>query len=346
MNAREHNRSARRRAAEYLARAGSSLPQFSIKQTRSAKSLGKRIIKYRMAYVFILPALVHYAVFGLYPMISGLRLAFFKWDGLSPDMEFVGLDNLIEAFQDARFWNAFGHNVGIALVSVSGRILVGLALALLVEKVWAKLQDLTKTIVFIPQMISMVVVALVFKMFFEPNFGKVNTLLTQVGLEGWARSWLTEVKPFLHVWNLTLLVIAAVMIWKGYGMSMVIYSAAFKALPSEIYDAARIDGAHGWALFRHVTWPLLWPVTSMLIVLGVIGSMQVFDIVYVMTGGGPFHRTETIAVYIIERTFVSSAVTGALPNYGYSMALAVLLFLLIATVTLVNLRFLRRQRFS
>ena len=107
-----------------------------------------------------------------------------------------------------------------------------------------------------------------------------------------------------------------------------------------------MEGARGWSLCRYITWPLLWPITSMLIVLGVINSMQVFDIIYVMTGGGPFHRTETIAVYIVEQTFVSSAITGALPNYGYSMAMAVILFLLIASVTLLNLKVLRRRRFD
>ncbi|HIQ06116.1 MAG TPA: sugar ABC transporter permease, partial [Anaerolineae bacterium] len=129
------------------------MPGFFTKQGGRARSLGKRIIRYRMAYVFLLPALIHYAVFGLYPMISGLRLAFFQWDGLSPDMQFVGLDNLIAAFQDARLWNAVSHNVGIAAISVSGRILVGLGLALLVRNIWIRVQNVTTTLVFIPQMI-------------------------------------------------------------------------------------------------------------------------------------------------------------------------------------------------
>lgn len=309
-------------------------------------SLGKRIVRYRMAYVFLMPALVHYAVFGLYPMVSGLRLAFFRWDGLSPDMEFVGFSNLAAAFKDSRLWSAVGHNLALTVVSVLVTIGIGLGLALMVENIWVRLQNLAKTVLFVPHIISMVVAALIFKMLFEPNFGRVNMLLGDIGLGGLARSWLTEVNPILAFWSVALLSITAVMVWKGYGMSMVIYHAAFRALPPEVYDAARIDGARGWTLLWHVTWPLLWPITSMLIVLGTITSLQVFDVVYVLTGGGPLQRTETIAVYIVDRTFVSAGAAGELPNYGYSSAMAIVLFLLVAVVTLVNVKALRRERYD
>lgn len=305
------------------------------------KDLFNTLKKGKLAYIFILPALIHYTIFTIYPIINGLRIAFYKWDGMSPQMEFVGLGNLFKVVKDPYVWNALGHNILISLAMVFGLIFLGLGLALALEKIKRKLQTSVITILFIPHILSLVVVAIIFRLLFDPTFGKINSFLREIGLGNFALNWLGDMKPILRVGSIALFSIIVVMLWKSYGMRMVLYHAAIKGLPQEIYDAAKIDGASGWQLFWRLTWPLLWPITSMLTILTVIGSLQVFELIYIMTGGGPAHKTETMGVYIFNQAF--SVGTG-FGNYGYSIAISFVLFILVASLTLVNLKLMKKRR--
>lgn len=306
-----------------------------------AKGLFNTLKKGKLAYIFLLPALIHYTIFTIYPIIDGLRIAFYKWDGMTAQMEFVGLGNLVRTIKDPYVWNALGHNILISLAMVVGLIFLGLGLALALEKIKRKFQTCTITILFIPHILSLVVVAIIFRLLFDPFFGKVNSFLREAGLGNLALNWLGDIKPILNIGSIALFSIIVVMLWKNYGLRMVLYHAAIKGLPQEIYDAAKVDGATGWQLFWKVTWPLLWPITSMLTILTIIGSLQVFDLIYIMTGGGPAHRTETMGVYMFNQAFSVGAGFG---NYGYSIAISFVLFILVAFLTLVNLKLMRKRR--
>lgn len=255
-------------------------------------------------------------------------------------MVFVGLDNILRVFKDPIVWKALGHNLIISASLVIGLTVISLGLALSLEKVHKRLKTITSTILFIPTIIPMVVVALIFQLQFDPDFGQVNSFLKRIGLAPLALNWLGDITPLLGIVPLALVTIILIIAWKAYGMRMVVYHAALKTLPQDVYDAARVDGASGWKLFWHITWPLLWPITSMLMVLTIIVMMQVFDIVFILTGGGPLHATETLGTYIFNQAF---SVTNEFRNYGYSVAISLVLFLFIASLTLFNFLVLKRR---
>lgn len=300
-----------------------------------------RLGRARLAYLFLLPALAHYTIFTAYPIINGLRVGFYEWDGLSPVMTFVGFSNIRKVLMDELVWTSLGNNALISAAMVIVSIPLAIALALALGGVAKRLQTLVITILFVPTLLSLVVVAIIFRFFFEPNFGKVNSALRSIGLDRLALNWLGSMDPILGIGSVALFTVIAVMLWHSYGMRMVLYHAALKTMPPDLYDAARIDGANGWQEFRFITWPLLWPLTSMLIVLTVIGSMQVFDIIFVMTGGGPIHATETMGTYIYKQAF---QVLEEYQNFGYSVSISFVLFIIIASLTLINLKVLRGRR--
>ena len=227
---------------------------------------------------------------------------------------------------DERFWNAFRNTVYYTVLAVPGGMIVSLLVAAVMNQ---KLRGvrLFRTLFFMPVVSSWVAVSVIWITLLDPNAGVLNWLLSLVGLPG--VNWLGDPQ-----WAMPALVI--ITIWKGLGFTMVIWLAGMQAIPGELYDAARVDGANAVQTFRYITVPLLAPTTVFLLITGIIGSFQVFTPVYVMTKGGPLGSTDVVVYRIFERAFDEL-------RMGYASALAWVLFAVIFTLTVIQFWWVRRR---
>ncbi|MGH2557989.1 MAG: carbohydrate ABC transporter permease, partial [Thermomicrobiales bacterium] len=255
-------------------------------------------------------------------------VSFHSWNLVSPK-RFVGLDNYQRAFDDVLFRQALQRTVTYTLIVVFATLVLGLFLAVLLDQN-LRGRAIYRAAFFSPVLLGSVVVALIWHTIFNPSFGPLAVLTESFG---------GEFPPVLARPDLALYGVAAVSIWQEVGFYMVIFLAGLQAIPPHVHEAAMVDGAGSWKRFRDITLPLLRPTTLFVIVTSFIGSLQVFGQVYVMTRGGPAEAT-TVAVYYIYRT------AFYFQEMGYGSALAVILFLGILAVTIVNLKFFRAETYA
>lgn len=271
-------------------------------------------------YLFIAPNLLVFTVFMFVPILFAFYISLNEWS-LIGSPTFIGLGNYIEMMQDERFWRSFYNTIVYTIGTVPVSIALGLAVAIgLNRKLPAR--GLLRSIFFVPVVISMVAVALVASWIFNGNYGVINNALNAVGFGG--VPWLSS-----PTWAMPSLIITT--LWIRIGFCMVVYLAALQSIPGELYEAARVDGATGWKQFRHITWPMLSATTFLLLILNVIYSLHVFDLIYVMTGGGPGFSTTVLVQYIYLMAFESS-------EMGYASAVGVVLYLMLLIFTLVQWR--------
>lgn len=272
------------------------------------------------AGVFLLPALVVIGVFVLYPIVAAARISLTSWNGFSPVMEFIGLDNYVRLAQDGEFWNSLLvtaiYAVGVCVLSVAS----GLAIALLLDAP-IRGRGFYRGVYFLPAVTSSVAAAIVWRYLLDPA-GYVNSVLAQLGIEG--PDWLQD--RWLALGALTLLTV-----WKNLGFNAVLYLTALQALPQGIFEAAALDGANGAQRVRHFTIPLLAPMTFFVVVQALITTFQSFDLVYVLTGGGPRGGTEVLGLLMYREAF-------RLGDFGYGTAIAFVTLFLVLGVSLVQWR--------
>lgn len=270
-------------------------------------------------YLYLAPALVLYGTFLLYPLIRSAQFSLYQWDGLGPST-FVGLDNYIELFADPVLRSAFGH----ALVLIFFFALLPLALGLLVAAVLnrAKVRalGLFRTVVFLPQVIAMVVVAVAWRQIYAPD-GALNEALRAVGLDALTRTWLGD-----YTW--TLPAVGFVGTWVQIGLVMVLMLAGMGRIPTELFEAARLDGAGAIREFFTITLPSVRGEIAVALTLTIIAALKTFDLVYVTTGGGPGTSTTVPAYEVFQRAFREGAV-------GSAAAIAITLTVLIFAINLV-----------
>ncbi|MER5180967.1 sugar ABC transporter permease [Streptomyces sp. NPDC002896] len=266
---------------------------------------------------FALPALLFFAFVVLVPSARGVYYAFTDWDGLDPHFSFVGLDNFSEMVSDPDAVQAIGHTLLIAVSITVVQNAVGLLLALGVNTA-IKSRNVLRVFLFAPAVITPIVTAYLWRNLLGPE-GAVNSLLGAVGLDGWQQDWLGS--PRLALWA-----IVGVIVWQFAGYSMVIFLAGLQSVPREVHEAAAIDGAGPIRRFWSVTRPLLAPAFTINLMLSIIGGIKLFDQVYALTGGGPGHATDTISTLIYKDAFT-------LGEFGYSIALAVVLTIIVAVVS-------------
>lgn len=272
------------------------------------------------AAVFLAPAAVILAVFVFYPIVAAGHISLTSWNGFDPVKPFVGVDNYVRLTQDPQFWNSLlvtvVYAVGVCVLSVVS----GLAIALLLN---APLRGLGiyRSIYFLPVVTSSVAAAIVWRYLLDPS-GLVNAVLAQIGITG--PDWLQD--RWLALGALTLLTV-----WKNIGFNAVLYLTALQALPDSIYEAASLDGASAWQKLRHLTVPLLSPMTFFVIVQALITSFQAFDLVYVFTEGGPRGGTDVLGMFMYRTAF-------RLGEFGYGTAIAFVTLALVLGVTLVQWR--------
>lgn len=272
------------------------------------------------AFLFLLPAVVVLGVFVLYPIVTAAQLSFTSWDGFSPVKEFIGLDNYVRLTQDPEFWNSLlvtvVYGAGVCLLSVGS----GLGVALLLDAP-LRGRSFYRSVYFLPAVTSSVAAAVVWKYMLDPA-GFVNAVLAQLGIAG--PDWLQD--RWLALGALTLLTV-----WKNVGFNAVLYLTALQSLPESVFEAAQLDGANFLQRLRHMTFPLLAPMTFFVVVQSLITSFQAFDLVYVLTEGGPRGGTEVLGMLMYRDAF-------RLGDFGYGTAIAFVTLFLVLGVTLVQWR--------
>ncbi|NGM82616.1 sugar ABC transporter permease [Paenibacillus sp. 7124] len=255
----------------------------------------------------LLPALLIYTLFSVYPILSSIYYSLFKWDGFSPK-QWHGLQNYANLIGDGVFWQSIRNNLYFVLFSVLGEIPLGLYLAIMLNGKLFRRDGIFRTVFFMPVVISTIVVSLIWNMFYNYQFGLVNTALRAFGLDHWAQNWLGN--P-----GLAIFVLCLVVVWQYTGLYMVIFLAALQNVPSEVLEAAELDGAVGFKRTWNIVVPIIADTIFASIVLCISGALRAFDLIFIMTNGGPSHSTEVGATYMFAQTFNSM-------KYGYGSAIS------------------------
>ena len=278
-------------------------------------------MKYAKGYLFILPNFIFFFTFIVLPVLMGLVISFTDYNGFK-QFNFVGLKNYIEMFRDEYFLVSLWHNLLYTLVTVPGTIVFALLLAILVNK-GIRGSGIFKTMFFLPNISSMVAVGIVWAIIFNPTQGPLNSFLRSIGIDN-PPMWLSSTNTAL--WSVML-----VAIWKQAGYYMIIILAGLQSIPNQLYEAASIDGANGVRKFFKITLPMLSPTMFMVIILSIINSFQVFDLINIMTEGGPGRSTNVLVYRIYQEGFQKL-------QFGYASAMAYFLFLIIMVITLFQFR--------
>lgn len=278
------------------------------------------------ALLFLSPTLLVFGAFILFPVIFSFYLSFHQWNMFSTDTKFVGLDNYIRLFQNEEFWEVLKNTVIYTFGTIPLNMIFSLMVAyILNKKIVGK--KLLRTLFFAPVIISPVAAAVVWRWLYDPNFGIFNYF---IGLFGFNPvNWLNEPTAAMVA-----LIIMGV--WKTFGYNMVLFSAGLQGIPENYYEAAQIDGAGWWAKFWHITVPMLAPTTFFILIMSVISSFQVFDIVYVLTSGGPLGSTKVLVFYIYEYAFKFF-------EMGYASAMSYFLFLILFILTLLQVKYMKSK---
>lgn len=279
-------------------------------------------------WIFILPAVAVYVGVILAPILMGVHYAFTDWDGLNPNPNYIGLENFRRMITDPHAAGAIGTTLLIAALLVVAKVLVGLMLALAVNS-RLKSRNLLRLLFFTPVIMTPIIVSYLWKYIFS-NRGTLNTILGWFGLDG--LNWLGE--PTLAL--VSILIVTA---WQVVGLYMVIFLAGLQAVPPELEEAARMDGASAWQRLRHVTLPMLAPSITVAVVVALIQGLRIFDQIYALTHGGPGYATETLSTMIYRISFQFG-------EFSYGAAISLAFSLIVAAIVLPVMFLLRRREFS
>lgn len=282
-------------------------------------------------YLFILPALAIFSVFYIYPFFKVFQLSLFEWDGIMPQMSFVGLSHFKELIlhDHVHWWRSMGQAGYITLIALTFQNALALALALACDRA-IRGGNIYRVIFFLPPVLSEVVVGLVWKWLYSGEYGIFNHWLAALGLGNLARAWLADPRTALTA-------VAVVHSWKGFGWGFVILLAGLQTIPRELYDAAKVDGANNWEIFRRITVPLMVPVFVLVSILTILGTMQAFVLILSMTGGGPGYHTEVP----VTRILVSMWEEG---RFGFACAQGIIFGVILLFASLTQIRMARYVR--
>jgi len=283
----------------------------------------------RAALVLLAITFIPLILFSIIPAINCIRYAFTDFSMFADKAHWVGLDNFREAMRDDRFWQMWRNSFLYAAMVVPFQMGVGLLFALLLNRRFRGIGVL-RTLVYLPTLTSSVAVGYMFKALFHPSYGFLNEMLKAAGLP--TSYWLNDPSTSLAS-------LAIVGVWLGFGTSMIVYSAGLQGIPWTLYEAAEIDGANWWQKIVRITVPLLSPVTLYLFVTGLIGALQVYDLIMVMTydpTGGPLGSTTTVVLSIYQNATLYK-------RMGYASALSLMLFVVLLILTMVTFKFARKS---
>jgi ABC-type sugar transport system permease subunit len=286
-------------------------------------------------YLYILPATILLCAVVIYPMLSSFRYALYEWSGLGV-MKFVGFDNLYKILSgyDKQFWNSIKLTFEWVALSTVVLSFTGLVLAFIVEFGIRsrRFVSTVRTILFMPMMMSLVSVGLLWSLIYNPILGLLSKILSIIGLID-----IQHPLNFLGSYNLVLFAIFIPVIWQWSGFGMVIFSAALQSIPDSVKEASIIDGANLMSQIRYIYIPLLFPKIMLVSTLNLIGAFKCFDIIYVLTAGGPGNASQVTTIYLFREAFVNN-------NYGYGSAISVVLFLIAIIFSIVFMRVTTRVK--
>ena len=302
-------------------------PPSDVRDSR-LRHLGWRIWRERSAYLFLAPGIIVFSIFTLAALIFAFYLTFHRWSIIEPAKPFVGLTNYRDMMNDERFAQSVINTVYFTGASIPLTMAIGLALALLLN-LPIRFRGLFRTAYYLPVVTPFVVSALLWKWLYNGDFGLFNYYLLEAHLIDEPLLWLSSQ-------NLAMPAVILMSVWSGVGFSMVVYLAGLQAIPAEMYESAMIDGAGPLARLRHITVPMLRPTTLFLLVIGIIGSLQVFTQIFVMTSGGPVNKTTTMVYYMYLWAFKYY-------DMGYASTLAFALFVMLLAFTALQLRLFRQE---
>lgn len=281
--------------------------------------MNQRIRKNIIGYLFLMPALILFMVFFLFPILQAVRDSFFEWINVE-NQTFVGLDNYKYVLSQRTFKKAVSNNIILMIISVFIQIPLAMVLAVFInEKI--KGFRFYRTVYFIPSTISTVVVGMIWGFVFSPKFSLINALLEKIGLENLAQNWLGNR-------NIAFYSISFVNTWQWTGYMVIILLAGLSSVPRDLLDAADIDGASFAKRFFRVVLPLMKQYTEICVLLGITGAMKAMDLIYILTGGGPGGATEVMATFMWKTTFISNL-------FGQGQAAAVIILFFSVVVTIV-----------
>ena len=272
--------------------------------------------------LFIGPALLLILTFSYWPIISTLKYSLNSWNGISKEMTWVGFGNYLRLFEDPNFYNALKNNLLVIAVSLLIQLPLSFITAYLVFIVNHKWAELAKVIFYIPNILSMVMFGLLWRFIYDYQYGTFNSFLKLIRLPGLARVWLTDPKTAIGS-------ILVVIIWVYFGYHCVIHSAGLNSLSVDILEAAKIDGAKGLVMVTKIIIPMISEVIRVTLIISLIGSFQLFDLIWILTGGGPFHKTDVLATYMYNRAFQAR-------EFGYGSSIAVIILVCALCATLIQ----------
>ncbi|MEZ0164748.1 carbohydrate ABC transporter permease [Kineococcus sp. LSe6-4] len=270
-------------------------------------------------WAFLTPTVVLYGLYTLYPIVASYWYSLVEWNGFSSGQRFVGISNYQAVLADPAFWSSVRITLVFMLLVAPARILLSLLLAMLLNSPKLPLRNLFRTVYFLPVVTTTAIVGVVMQFVFDPASGPFTAFLKALGADSGI--------DFLGDSGTALATAAAVYVWKFFGITMVYWLAALQTIPADLYEAARIDGAGAFGIFRYLTLPLLMPFLLIITVLTVEDTFHAFDLMQTMTGGGPFFSTEIIEIYIYRWAFSAS-----IPQLGFASAAAVLFGLFVMVV--------------
>jgi len=305
-------------------------PHRRVPQLVRKKSLWGEIVRHKWCYIFLLPSVVMYIGFALWPYLATWYFSLFKWSGDGWPVNFVGWQNYIEILKDKYFWNAFGNTFYYAVVQTIIKLPLALLLALILNSKKLGGSSVYRAVFFLPVVTTTAIIGIVMTFIFNPYSGAVNNFLLSLGLLNRPVEWLGV--------ETAMMVVILVSVWQMTGQYMVYWLAGLQSIPQELHEVAAVDGANGFKRLWFVTLPLLKPVAVIITLFGLVYALRVFDLVMVMTAGGPDYATDVVATYIYRYAFSGET----LPRYGFSSAAAAI-FSTILIIIAVGQRLLTRH---
>lgn len=285
-------------------------------------TMTKRKVKnMAMAYLFLLPNLVGFLIFTLIPIVCSMGLSFMEWDSANP-MVFVGFENFKRLWTDDTFKISLWNTVYYSVFTVPLTMAAALGLAIILNQKMKGI-NIFRTIFFFPHVASLVAIAVVWNLLFHPTLGPVNNILRFLGIAN-PPGWTSSVD-----WAMPVIIIVS--IWKSMGYYMILYLSGLQAIPRELYEAAKVDGANSFQRFKSITLPMLTPTTFFVSIMLTIACFKVFDLVSVMTNGGPGRVTNVLVFNIYNTAFINY-------EFGYASAISMILFIIVLAITIVQFR--------
>lgn len=279
-----------------------------------------------VAYFFLFPALIMFVLFFIYPNLEVIYLSLFKWAGISPKKTFIGFYNFQVLFSDLDFLKAVFNTLMIAFQSMVVQVPMALILAILLNKKM-KGNGTFSTIVFLPMVISLVAVGIIWRWLYDPEYGAINLILGKIGLQGLQHAWLGDV-------NTAFLSVLATINWVYIGFYTVIFMSALKGISPEIFEAAKVDGFNEFQTTLRIRIPMLKETIGVMFIMCISGSFKSFDLIWVMTGGGPVNSTEIVTTYLYRMAFRRM-------ESGYASAISVTIFLICLVLIALQLKLMK-----